>query len=326
VDVLDHHMPSLVNVRRMRMSRLFGGALLAASVGTAAVLLMLGRVGPSTSVGQGPPFTVPALFGGTVADPSTTSTTEAPPVATEGTVVAQPPAAVITSRAAATPTTDAPAQNLSAAVAALWRTQSSSSVAMRVGGQLVTIVTSRSRSVSKGTGMVLTPDGLVLTNAHVVEDPRTIVATAGGTGPRYSARVMAKDPVHDIAVVQLIGAAGLPTVTTGSAGSLSVGSSVMAVGNAASGATSLTGITGIVLELKHDLLATDPGHPDEVLNSLIAFMAPVEAGQSGGPLVDGSGDVVGMVTAGGPNAAGVMIGFAIPIDTALTIANHLLGR
>jgi serine protease Do len=81
-----------------------------------------------------------------------------------------------------------------------------------------------------------------------------------------------------------------------------------------------------VLELKHDLLATDPGHPDEVLNSLIAFMAPVEAGQSGGPLVAGSGDVVGMVTAGGRNAAGVMIGFAIPIDTALSIAHQLLGH
>lgn len=286
---------------------------------------MLGRAAPTTSVVQRGATSGPNIFG-TISLPATTSTTTAPPVATEGTVVATPPAAVITSRAAATPTTDAPAQNISAAVAALWRTQSSSSLAMRVGGQLVTIVTSRARSISKGTGMVLTPDGLVLTNAHVVEDPRTIVATAGGAGPRYNARVVASDAVHDVALIQLVGAAGLPTVTTGSVSSISIGSAVMAVGNAAGGATPLTGTTGVVLELGHDLLAADPGHPDEVLNGLIAFMAPVESGQSGGPLVNGSGDVVGMVTAGGVNTAGVMIGYAIPIDTALSIAHQLLGR
>jgi S1-C subfamily serine protease len=310
----------------MRMSRLFGRVLLAAAVVTAALLLIIGRAAPSTSVVERAPAAAPDLFGTVSAPsaPSTPSTTMAPP-ATAGMVVATPPAAVITSRAAATATTAAPPQNVSAAVAALWRTQSSSSVAMRVGGQLVTIVTSRPRSISKGTGMVVRPDGLVLTNAHVVEDPRTIVATAGGNGPRYSARVVASDPVHDVALIQLVGAAGLPTVTTGSVSSLSIGSAVMAVGNAATGATSLTAITGVALELSHDLLAADPGHPDEVLNGLIAFLAPVEAGQSGGPLVDGSGDVVGMVTAGGVNAAGMMIGYAIPIDTALAIAHHLLG-
>lgn len=320
--MLDDHDAGRGHARPMRMSRLFGRSLLAASVATAAVVLMIGRAAPSTPVVDRASLPAPDIFG-TVAVAPTSSTTSAPPVSTG--IDAAPPAAVTTQRAAATPTTAAPPQNFAAAVAALWRTQSSSSVAMRVGGQLVTIVTTRPRTISKGTGMVLTPDGLVLTNAHVVEDAGSIIASAGGVGPRFVAHVVAADPAHDVALIQLVGAAGLPTVATGSVGSLSVGSAVMAVGNAANGATTLTGTPGVVLELGHDLVAGDPGHPNEVLNGLVAFAAPVEAGDSGGPLVDGSGDVVGMVTAGGLNAAGVMIGYAIPIDTALSIAHQLLG-
>ncbi|MBV9252804.1 MAG: serine protease, partial [Actinobacteria bacterium] len=188
-----------------------------------------------------------------------------------------------------------------------------------------TIENTRPRTISKGTGMVLTPDGLVLTNAHVVADPGTIVAVVGGTGPRYSARVVGTDPVNDVAVIRLVGASGLPVVTTGSASMTDLGAAVMAVGNAASGATALTATSGVVIDLNHTLRAADPGHPDELLTNLIAFVGPVEAGDSGGPLVDSAGDVVGMVTAGGLDAAGVMVGYAIPIDTALSIAHRLIG-
>ncbi|MBV8959176.1 MAG: serine protease [Actinobacteria bacterium] len=244
---------------------------------------------------------------------------------TTGSVRAVTPATVVTRQAEVTPTTAAAAQNLSAALAALWRTQSSPNLAFRIGGQVAVIENTRPRTISKGTGMVLTPDGLVLTNAHVVADPGMIVAVVGGTGPRYSARVVGTDPVNDVAVIRLVGASGLPVVTTGSASMIDLGAAVMAVGNAASGATALTATSGVVIDLNHTLRAADPGHPDELLSNLIAFVGPVEAGDSGGPLVDSAGDVVGMVTAGGLDAAGVMVGYAIPIDTALSIAHRLIG-
>ena len=311
------------DTRRMRLSRIFGRCLLAGAVAVAGLLFMVGRADPSARVSQSGTVEYPGLFE-TVTIPPSTSTTEtsAPPVTA---TPAPASAAVTTRRSAATPTTAAPSQSMSAAVAALWRTQASSSVVARVGAQVVNIVTTRARTISKGTGMVLTSDGLVLTNSHVVDDPESIDVTVGGTGPRYKANLVGADAAHDVALIQLIGAAGLPVVTIGGPGTVSVTSVVTEIGNSASGATPLTATPGIVVELGHTLEAANPGHPNEILTDLIAFVAPVEAGDSGGPLIDATGDVVGMVTAGGPDDAGVMIGYAIPIQTALDIARHFLG-
>jgi S1-C subfamily serine protease len=317
----DDTTDDVVDTRQLRLSRTFGRCLLACAVAVAGLLFMVGRANPSARGSQNGTVQYPGLFETVTIPPSTSTTVAATAPVT--TAPAPAPAAVTTSQSPATPTTAATSQNLSAAVAALWRTQSSGNVAIRVGGQVVSIVTTRPRTISKGTGMVLTPDGLVLTNSHVVEDAGTIDATVGGTGPKYKARVIGTDPTHDIAVIQLIGAAGLPVVTIGGTGTVSLGATVQAVGNAASGATPLTATSGIVVELGHTLEAANPGHPNEVLTNLIAFVAPVEAGDSGGPLINGAGDVVGMVTAGGLDPAGVMIGYAIPIQTALDIANQL---
>jgi len=327
--VLDTQSQGRRAPRGERLSKAFGRCLLTASVVTAAVLLMLGRAESSTPVTSRSAAGHPQIFE-TIPAPRTTSSTTSSSVPvviapSTGSVHAVTPATVVTRQSGVTPTTTAAAQNLSAALAALWRTQSSGNLAFRIGGQVAVIENTRARTISKGTGMVLTPDGLVLTNAHVVADPGRIVATVGGNGPRFAVRIVGADLVHDVAVVQLVGAAGLPVVTTGSASLIDLGSAVIAVGNAASGATSLTASSGLVIDLNHTLRAVDPGHPDEVLNNLIAFVAPVEAGDSGGPLVDSAGDVVGMVTAGGLDTAGVMVGYAIPIDTALSIAHQLIG-
>jgi S1-C subfamily serine protease len=80
--------------------------------------------------------------------------------------------------------------------------------------------------------------------------------------------------------------------------------------------------SGLVIELGRSLVAGNPGHANEELTDLIVFAASIESGDSGGPLIDTAGDVIGLVTAGEPTAAG-MVGYAIPINTAIAIANQL---
>ena len=178
-----------------------------------------------------------------------------------------------------------------------------------------------------GTGMVLTPDGKVLTNNHVVEGATRISVTDIGNGRTYAAQVLGYDRSRDVAVLQLTGASGLQTVSLGDSSKLNVGQGVVAIGNAngTGGTPSYAG--GTITALGQTITASDQADgTSEQLRGLIETDADIVSGDSGGPLVDASGKVIGMDTAasGGYRfqTSGTQ-GFAIPINQANTVAKQI---
>jgi S1-C subfamily serine protease len=172
-----------------------------------------------------------------------------------------------------------------------------------------------------GTGMVLTSDGEILTNNHVVDGATSITVTISSTGATYSASVVGTDPTDDVAVLQLTDASGLQTAHLSNTAA-TVGQAVTGVGNAG-GTGTLTAVSGTVTDLDQSITATDSGGGGaEQLSGLIETDAAVQPGDSGGPLYDdATGAIVGMDTAassGGPAQA-----YAIPISTAEAIAGQI---
>ena len=171
-----------------------------------------------------------------------------------------------------------------------------------------------------GTGMILTSDGEVLTNNHVVAAATSVTVTLfGQTNPR-PARVIGTDPTQDLALVQIENVKGLPTVQLGDSNLALVGDNVLAIGNALALAGGLTVTEGIVSSKNRSLTATsDITGRSENLSGLIQTDAAINSGNSGGPLVNASGQVIGMNTAVAEstqgNAPAQDIGFAIAIDT-----------
>ena len=178
-----------------------------------------------------------------------------------------------------------------------------------------------------GTGMILTPNGEVLTNNHVIADGTSITAQINGAGRTYKVLVLGADPTQDVALVQLVGASGLPTVSIGNSSDVQVGDAVVAIGNALDLKGPETVTQGIVSALNRSISASDSGTgATESLNGLIQTDAPINPGNSGGPLVDASGQVIGMDTAaasGSSTQSATNIGFAIPIDEAIQIAQEV---
>lgn len=183
-----------------------------------------------------------------------------------------------------------------------------------------------------GTGMVLTPNGEVLTNNHVVEGATSITVRDVGNGRTYPARVVGYSETSDVAVLQLTGASGLRTVKTGDSGSVSVGQHVTALGNAEGKNGTPSVATGSVLALGATITASDQGSgTTEQLTGMIRTNAGIQPGDSGGPLVNGSGQVVGMNTAAssggglpiGTTAADTTQAYSIPINKALAIAHQI---
>jgi S1-C subfamily serine protease len=180
-----------------------------------------------------------------------------------------------------------------------------------------------------GTGMVLTSNGTVLTNNHVIEGATSISVTDIGNGRTYNASVVGYDRSDDIAVIQLADASGLSTVSTANSSAVKVNDPILAIGNAggAGGTPSVAG--GTVTALNQAITASDEsGGGSEQLTGLIQLNADVQPGDSGGPLVNADGKVIGMDTAA---SAGFSFqnsgnqGFAIPINQALTVANQIRG-
>ncbi|MHB1639781.1 MAG: S1C family serine protease [Candidatus Dormibacteria bacterium] len=178
-----------------------------------------------------------------------------------------------------------------------------------------------------GTGMILTSNGEVLTNNHVVAGGTTITAQVDGTGPKYRAKVVGTDPSQDVALLQLQGVSGLHPLKMGNSSAVRVGDAVVAIGNALALPGSPTVTEGIISALNRSITASNSGTgSSEHLVGLFQTDAPLSPGNSGGPLVNGAGQVIAMNTAaatggGGQNASN--IGFSIPINEALSIASQI---
>jgi S1-C subfamily serine protease len=196
--------------------------------------------------------------------------------------------------------------------------------AARLANSVVTISSQVSEASSEGeatgTGVVVTSDGEIITNAHVVEGATEVrVRFAGDTEP-VLARVLAADAGNDLALLK-VNARNLVAATFAKPGSVRVGDQVVAIGYALAldGGPSVT--TGIVSALKRTIF-TESG----ALNSLIQTDAAISSGNSGGPLANMRGEVVGINTAvarGSSNSAANNIGFAISVDEVLSVLSQL---
>jgi S1-C subfamily serine protease len=176
-------------------------------------------------------------------------------------------------------------------------------------------------SEAAGTGIVLTSSGEIVTNNHVVDGSTSITVTVPSTGSTYTAHVVGTDATDDVAVLQLQGASGLATATLDNDG-VAVGDKVTAVGNAG-GTGSLVAASGSVTGTNKSITTQAEGVvASENLTGLIETDADIEAGDSGGPLLDADGEVVGIDTAASASQ-NVTDGYAIPIHTALGIAHQI---
>jgi S1-C subfamily serine protease len=180
-----------------------------------------------------------------------------------------------------------------------------------------------------GTGIVLDSSGVVLTNNHVINGATSITATDIGTSQSYPATVIGYDSVHDIAVLQLQGATGLPTAEIGDSGALAIGDAIAAIGNAGGRGGTPAIAAGTISALDQSVtVSDDTTGATEQLTGLIQVVASVQPGDSGGPLVNATGQVIGVDTAGsagsrsrfGPSGGE---GLAIPINDAIAIGQQI---
>jgi len=182
-----------------------------------------------------------------------------------------------------------------------------------------TTTTSRGRTVQAsgaGSGVIISSDGLVLTNAHVVENATNLSVTLSD-GTKYSATIVGSDATRDIALVQIQGASNLSAATLGSSDALQVGDGVVAIGNALDLDGSLTVTSGIVSAKERSL---DNGD-GSTLGHLIQTDAAINSGNSGGPLLNMAGEVVGINTAIIQDSQN--LGFSISIDSVKPLITSL---
>ena len=183
-------------------------------------------------------------------------------------------------------------------------------------------------AVGAGTGILLSPDGEVLTNNHVIEGATDITAVSLANSRTYPVDVIGFDRASDIALVRLRGATGLPTAILGTSSTLAVGDPIAAIGNSNGSSAPPSYAPGTVTEIGASVRASDEsGGGARELYDLIRVAAEIRPGDSGGPLVNSAGQVVGVNVAatltyrmGGVTGGE---GFAIPIDRALGIANQI---
>jgi S1-C subfamily serine protease len=200
--------------------------------------------------------------------------------------------------------------------------------AARIGSGVVVVETSLAYqgAGAAGTGMVLTASGTILTNNHVIRGATRITVVVPGTSHAYAATVVGYDVADDVAVLRAAGASDLATVTTAAASKVSVGDRVTTVGNAG-GTGTLSSATGSVTVLGQSIVVREDDGGAARLTGLIGANANVEPGDSGGPLLDRRGKVIGMNTAGTTGyvsrPSATTQAYAIPIAKALAIAGRI---
>jgi S1-C subfamily serine protease len=182
-----------------------------------------------------------------------------------------------------------------------------------------------------GTGIVLTPAGEILTNNHVIDGATSISVTDVGNGKTYTASVVGYDRTKDIAVLQLNDASGLQTATIGNSSNAALGEDVVGIGNAGGSGGTPSAAGGTITALGQAITASDEGDgSSEQLTGLIETNADIQPGDSGGSLVNSSGQVLGIDTAASAgftyqseNQSSGNQGYAIPINQAVSIAKEI---
>ncbi len=166
------------------------------------------------------------------------------------------------------------------------------------------------REIGGGTGFIVSADGYIITNRHVVEDEDAEYTVLMNDETKHEAKVVARDPINDIAILKIEGK-DLPTVTFGDSSNLKVGQTVIAIGNAL-GEFRNTVSKGVISGLSRSIVAGGAGIGSEQLFGVIQTDASINPGNSGGPLLNIAGQVIGMNTAMAQGAEN--IGFAIPVN------------
>src|SRR2546425_1193746 len=189
-----------------------------------------------------------------------------------------------------------------------------SQAVIRVVERVAPSVVNVRRGRSGGSGVLVTPDGYALTNAHVVEGAREVTVTLAN-GSELRAPVVGSDPATDLAVIRILGS-GLQAAELADADNLRVGQLVIAIGDPLGFQSTVT--TGVVSALGRSLRASD----GRVIENVIQTDAALNPGNSGGPLVDTHAKVIGINTAIIPMAQGIC--FAIPAATARLVAGILI--
>jgi len=197
----------------------------------------------------------------------------------------------------------------------------------QVGPEIVDIDTKMAyqSAAGAGTGIVIDPDGVVLTNNHVIAGATEMRARSIANGQTYPVEVLGYDRSQDIAVLQLGGAGGLPAANIGDSALVRIGEPIVALGNAGGVGGTPSAVSGRVVALNQTVSASDAlTGSTETLDNLIQVDAPIRPGDSGGPTVNSDNQVIGMNTAASANyKLGRGEGFAIPINEAMAIANQI---
>ena len=204
-------------------------------------------------------------------------------------------------------------------------------VASKVSPSVVSITTETrttswfgqsSTSSAAGTGMIVTADGYILTNKHVVDGASKINVVLDNGTTYENVTLVGEDPLNDVAFLKISNVSDLPAVTLGDSKTLSAGQQVIAIGNAL-GQYQNTVTSGIISGTGRSLVATDSSYSSyETLSDMIQTDAAINAGNSGGPLVNAAGEVIGINTA--TSSDGDNIGFAIPISSVKGMLNYLI--
>ncbi len=199
----------------------------------------------------------------------------------------------------------------------------SATSAQEVGVVVIDTVLAYEGAEAAGTGMVLTADGEILTNNHVIEGSTSMTVTIVSSGEQYSATVVGTDATDDIAVLQLSGASNLQTANFADESQVAIGDPVTGVGNAGGDGGTSSASPGTVTALNQTITTqAESGAAAETLHGLIETNADIRAGDSGGPLYNASDEVIGIDTAASAGDVNTS-GYAIPIASALSIAQQI---